>query len=103
MMDPQYQLANWLIRAPSLHLNELLHRFSGAGFSCIMLLEQGGKGLLRQQPGFFFRQDGKLWVQLELIKMLAHELEAEAVQGADVCCLEKRELLLPAWIFRIQF
>src|SRR5882724_1681710 len=101
VMYAQNQLANRLIRAPSLRLNEFLDSFSAARFSGIMLLEQRGKRLLRQQSGFFFREHGKLRVQLELVKMLAHQLEAEAVQGADVGGLEQGEFFLPAWILRI--
>src|SRR6266481_3225294 len=35
--------------------------------------------------------------------MLSNELEAEAVQGTDMRRLEKRELLLPTGISRVQF
>src|SRR5258708_12424820 len=103
MMYARDQLPNRLIRTSSLHLNQFPDGFSVARFFGIMLFEHCGKSFVREQPGFFFGHHGKLWVQFEFVKMLPNELEAEAVQGADVRRLEKRELFLPARISRIQF
>ena len=45
--------------------------------------------------GLAFVKNGKLRVKAEFVKMFADELEAEAVQRADVREVEAGELLVP--------
>src|SRR6266705_908451 len=68
-----------------------------------MLLEYRRKRLVGQQSRLFFRDHRKLGIQLKLVKMLAHELQAEAVQGADVGGFKQGKFLLPAWILLVSF
>src|SRR4051812_42565788 len=51
---------------------------------------------------FLRGEHAQLGVKFQLIKMLAHQLKAKAVQSSDMRRLEQSELLLPSILFGLE-
>ena len=98
MMQAQDELADVFIAPAAVNADEVLDGRRKIFRALVMggeLFTQRFGGAL---AGFAFIKDGELGVESELVKMFADEPEAEAVEGADVREIEKRELAGPVVI-----
>ncbi len=101
MVQMQNERAYFFITPAAVNLNQLLDRFSRFIFSGVVDLHFLFEGLVGQEPRFALVEHGGLRVEAEFVKMFAHELEAKAMQRADMRTIEERELRGPVRFVRL--
>ncbi len=94
-MQTQNQLADGLVAATAVNLNQFLDRFGQFVLPGVVRLKLFIEGFIGEQARLAFVEHGQLRVQAELVEMFAHQLEAKTVERADVRGVEERDLFRP--------
>ena len=85
-------------RPAAVNLNQFLDRFGQFILSGVVFLQFFIEGFVGEQARLAFVEHGQLRVQAEFVEMFAHELEAKAVERADVRGVEQRDLFRPTLV-----
>ena len=95
VVQPQNERADFFIATAAVDLDQGLDGDGKFIFAFVMRLKLLGQRFTGELAGFAFVEDGDLRVEAKLVKVLAHEAQAKAVQRADVRNVEERELVRP--------
>ena len=100
MVQTQNQLADGLVAAAAVNLNQFLDRFGQFVLPGVVFLQFFIEGFVGEQARLAFVEHGQLRVEAEFVEMFAHQLEAKTVERADVRGVEQRDLFRPARFVR---
>ena len=101
VVQAQDQRANRFVPAAALGLDELLDRLGRRRAPGVMFLQQAIQGFIGQQTRLFLGEHRELWVEFQLVEVLPHEPQAEAVERADVGGVEQGQLLAQMRVVRV--
>src|SRR5581483_4645112 len=93
MVQLENQRADRKVPAASLGLNEELDGFGVGTVGGVVIAEDFLECFIGQQAFLLLGKNGELGIELELVKMLADQLETEAVKRSDMGGVEEGELL----------
>ena len=102
IVDAQHQLADRLVPAATVFEDQLLHCLGFGRPSRVMLFQQTIQRFPGEQTRLCLGQNGQLRVQSQLVKMLADDLQAKAVQCRDARRIDQRRLLGQPTVVRIR-